>query len=209
MCGRAIAHARAGAIDDDFVVDVLAVPPDAERGHAREHHLRVLGFEQPYLWPLIALLTGYTTEITLELISAWAFRRRPRFLGRGPRGMYEFLLPTHITALAVNMLLYAHNQILPVIFGVFVGVAGKHVFLEKPMAVELREADELIAISRKNGVKFTIGYSQRFNHKFAYVRKSIADGTIISRSITSGWLSWTSLRPWAYSGLVRLPVFSK
>ncbi|MEU0213036.1 enediyne biosynthesis protein [Streptomyces canus] len=88
----------------------------------------LLGFEQPYLWPVFALLVGYTTEITFELISAWAYQRKPRFLGGGPRGLYEFLLPSHITALAVNMLLYANNQILPVIFGVFVGVAGKHAF---------------------------------------------------------------------------------
>ena len=61
------------------------------------------------------------------------------------------------------------------------------------MAVELREADELIALARQNGVKFTIGYSQRFNPKFAYVKKSIADGTIgrpvsalVSRHITRG-----------------------
>ncbi|MGC2517938.1 MAG: Gfo/Idh/MocA family oxidoreductase [Burkholderiales bacterium] len=69
--------------------------------------------------------------------------------------------------------------------------AGKHVFLEKPMALELREADELVALARKNGLKFTIGYSQRFNPKFAYVRKSIREGTIgrpvsalVSRHIT-------------------------
>ncbi len=70
----------------------------------------LLGFEQPYLWPVFALLTAYTTEITLELISAWAYKRRPRFLGGGPRGVYEFLLPSHITALAVNMLLYANSR---------------------------------------------------------------------------------------------------
>ncbi|MFG2720614.1 enediyne biosynthesis protein [Streptomyces sp. NPDC048416] len=88
----------------------------------------LLGFEQPYLWPVFAVLAGYTTEITFELISAWAYQRRPRFLDGGARGLYEFLLPSHITALAVNMLLYANNQILPVMFGVFVGVAGKHAF---------------------------------------------------------------------------------
>ncbi len=72
-------------------------------------------------------------------------------------------------------------------------LAGKHVFLEKPMAVELHEADELIEIARRKGVKFTIGYSQRFNPKFAYVKKSITDGTIgrpvsalVSRHITRG-----------------------
>jgi predicted dehydrogenase len=69
--------------------------------------------------------------------------------------------------------------------------AGKHVFLEKPIALELAEADELIKLSAKNKLKFTIGYSQRFNPKFAYVRKSIRDGSIgtpvsalVSRHIT-------------------------
>jgi predicted dehydrogenase len=69
--------------------------------------------------------------------------------------------------------------------------AGKHVFLEKPIALELAEADELIGIARQRRLKFTIGYSQRFNPKFAYVRKSIRDGSIgrpvsalVSRHIT-------------------------
>ena len=69
--------------------------------------------------------------------------------------------------------------------------AGKHVFLEKPIAMTLAEADELIALAKAKRLKFTIGYSQRFNPKYAYVRKSIRDGTIgkpvsalVSRNIT-------------------------
>ena len=69
--------------------------------------------------------------------------------------------------------------------------AGKHVFLEKPIALTLEEADELIGLSKKVGLKFSIGYSQRFNPKFAYVRQCIRDGTIgrpvsalVSRHIT-------------------------
>jgi len=69
--------------------------------------------------------------------------------------------------------------------------AGKHVFLEKPIALALAEADQLIAAARERKLKFTIGYSQRFNPKFAFVRKSIRDGTIgrpvsalVSRHIT-------------------------
>ena len=57
-------------------------------------------------------------------------------------------------------------------------LGGKHVFLEKPIALELHEADELIALARKNRLKFTIGYSQRFNPKFAYVKKCATDGTL-------------------------------
>jgi predicted dehydrogenase len=71
--------------------------------------------------------------------------------------------------------------------------AGKHVFLEKPIAVELAEADELVALAKRNNLKFTIGYSQRFNPKFAYVKQCVNDGTIgkpvsalVSRHITRG-----------------------
>jgi len=70
-------------------------------------------------------------------------------------------------------------------------LAGKHVFLEKPIALELSEADELIALAKEKNLLFTIGYSQRFNPKFAYVKRSIEDGTIgqpvsalVSRHIT-------------------------
>src|SRR5438477_814562 len=56
--------------------------------------------------------------------------------------------------------------------------AGKHVLLEKPIAMELWEADELITLAKRGGVKFTIGYSQRFNPKIAYAKKKIAEGTL-------------------------------
>jgi myo-inositol 2-dehydrogenase/D-chiro-inositol 1-dehydrogenase len=56
--------------------------------------------------------------------------------------------------------------------------AGKHVLLEKPIAMQLWEADELITLARRGGLKFTIGYSQRFNTKFAFAKKKIVDGTI-------------------------------
>jgi predicted dehydrogenase len=71
--------------------------------------------------------------------------------------------------------------------------AGKHLFLEKPIAMELSEADELIDLAKKKNLKFTIGYSQRFNPKYAYVRKCIREGTIgrpvsalVSRHLTRG-----------------------
>jgi len=70
-------------------------------------------------------------------------------------------------------------------------LAGKHLLLEKPISLTLAEADELIDLARSKSLLFTIGYSQRFNPKFAYVKRSIADGTIgqpvsalVSRHIT-------------------------
>jgi enediyne biosynthesis protein E5 len=97
----------------------------------------VLGFEQPWLWPILSVLVAFATEIAFEVISAWAQQRSPRFTGRGPRGVMEFLLPAYITGLAVNMLLYANNLFWPVLFGVVVAVAQKHV-LQAPIAGRMR-----------------------------------------------------------------------
>ncbi|WP_034271757.1 hypothetical protein [Actinospica robiniae] len=97
----------------------------------------LLGFEQPWLWPILCVAVAYATELTFECLSAWSQRRSMRFRGRGVRGVYEFLLPSHITALAVNMLLYANNQILPIFFGVVVGVSAKHVF-QAPISGRMR-----------------------------------------------------------------------
>jgi len=57
-------------------------------------------------------------------------------------------------------------------------LVGKHVLLEKPLALTLDEADELIKLARDRDLKFTVGYSQRFNPKFAYIKKSLEEGTI-------------------------------
>jgi myo-inositol 2-dehydrogenase/D-chiro-inositol 1-dehydrogenase len=56
--------------------------------------------------------------------------------------------------------------------------SGKNVMLEKPIALELWEADELIQLAKRNNLKVTIGYSQRFNPKIAYAKKKIGGGTL-------------------------------
>lgn len=69
--------------------------------------------------------------------------------------------------------------------------AGKHVFVEKPMATTMAEADDLISTAIRKNLKFSIGYSQRFKPKFAYVNKALKGGLIgepvtclVSRNVT-------------------------
>jgi hypothetical protein len=97
----------------------------------------VLGFEQPWLWPILALATGYTTEIIMETVQAWFERRKPRFLTGSPRERMAFFLPAHITSQAVNMLLYANTRLWPVLFGVVVAVAQKAI-LQAPINGKMR-----------------------------------------------------------------------
>ncbi|MGH9213308.1 MAG: Gfo/Idh/MocA family protein [Acidimicrobiales bacterium] len=56
--------------------------------------------------------------------------------------------------------------------------AGKHVLLEKPIALTLDEADDLVETAERQQLKFTIGYSQRFNGKQAMVKRAVTDGTL-------------------------------
>jgi hypothetical protein len=96
-----------------------------------------LGFEQPWLWPLLALATGYALELFLEMVAARVEGRAPRFAGNGRRGLMEFLYPAHITSLAVNMLLYVNDRVLVMLFGVMVGISGKWL-LRVPVRGRLR-----------------------------------------------------------------------
>ncbi|MGW0392214.1 enediyne biosynthesis protein [Streptomyces sp. NPDC003042] len=97
----------------------------------------VLGFEQAWLWPFVAVATAYTVEIALEAVSARADGRAPRYAGGGFKGLVEFLFPAHITGLAVNMLTYVNDRIWVMVFGVVVAVATKWV-LRSPLKGRMR-----------------------------------------------------------------------
>jgi hypothetical protein len=91
----------------------------------------VLGFEQAWAHPLVALAAAYGMELGIETLDAWARRHKPRYLGT-PRQFMEFLLPAHITGLAVSMLLYAGERFWVVAFATAVAIASKAV-LQAPV----------------------------------------------------------------------------
>ncbi|MGC4888410.1 enediyne biosynthesis protein [Micromonospora sp. DT227] len=97
----------------------------------------ILGFEQPWTWPLFVLALGYTVELVIEAVAARSLGRRPAYSGNGAWGVYTFLLPTHITALAVNMLLYANDMFWPIAFAVVVAIGQKAV-LQAPINGRMR-----------------------------------------------------------------------
>jgi len=57
--------------------------------------------------------------------------------------------------------------------------AGRHVFIEKPITNTLEEAEALIALQQKTGVKGQVGHVERFNPAFLAVRDSIRDPMFI------------------------------
>ncbi len=56
--------------------------------------------------------------------------------------------------------------------------AGKHVLCDKPLCLTLREADAMLEACRKAGVKFMVGFVERFNPAFRVVKDRIRQGHI-------------------------------
>ena len=184
----------------------------------------LLGFEQPWLWPLFALATAYFTEFAFESLSAWAYRRRPRYLGGGARGVYEWLLPAHITALAVNMLLYANNQFLPVALGVVVGVSAKHA-LRAPIGGKMRHfmnpsnfgiATVLLLLGSWVSIAPPYEFTEKANTFFRIMIPIviITAGTVLNALLTKrtslivGWLGGFAIQAFVRHAIWHVALFS-
>ena len=56
--------------------------------------------------------------------------------------------------------------------------AGKHVFVEKPMALEVESLRRIVRLSRKTGLHAMAGQILRFNPLFQHIKHLIAEGTL-------------------------------
>jgi len=56
--------------------------------------------------------------------------------------------------------------------------AGKHIFCEKPIALDVEKIDQAIAAVKKAGVKLQVGFNRRFDPSFKKAKELVAKGTI-------------------------------
>lgn len=77
--------------------------------------------------------------------------------------------------------------------------AKKHIFCEKPMAMNTQECDEMVRACEENGVKLQIGFMRRFDESFQEAKRMVEEGAIgdlvFIRSNTRGP---SKPRPWMY-----------
>jgi len=59
-----------------------------------------------------------------------------------------------------------------------VAAAGKHIFCEKPLALDLASIDDALAVVEKSGVKLQVGFNRRFDASFKRVHDIVASGEI-------------------------------
>jgi len=56
--------------------------------------------------------------------------------------------------------------------------AGKHIFCEKPIALDLSRIDQALAAVEEAGVKLQVGFNRRFDANYARVRQAVEQGEI-------------------------------
>lgn len=56
--------------------------------------------------------------------------------------------------------------------------AGKHIFCEKPIALDVEKIDQAIAAVKKTGVKLQMGFNRRFDPSFKKAKDLVAKGKI-------------------------------
>ncbi len=77
--------------------------------------------------------------------------------------------------------------------------AKKHIFCEKPMAMNTQECDEMIAACEKNNVKLQIGFMRRHDISFKEAKKLLDEGVIGDLvQIHSCTRGPSKPRPWMY-----------
>jgi enediyne biosynthesis protein E5 len=86
-----------------------------------------LGFEQSHLQPIVGLATAIGLQFLLEWVDARASERTPRYSGSWAN-FINFLPPAIIPGLALPMLLFPNERLVPMVFGVAVAICSKVMF---------------------------------------------------------------------------------
>jgi predicted dehydrogenase len=94
-------------------------------------------------------------------------------LGGRPFHNLEELLASDVQAVLVATPSHTHRPLT-----VALALAGKHVFVEKPMALTVAECDAMIAAAQTTGVALMVGQVQRLVPLLAEVRRLVHEGAI-------------------------------
>jgi UDP-N-acetyl-2-amino-2-deoxyglucuronate dehydrogenase len=80
--------------------------------------------------------------------------------------------------------------------GIAAAQAGKHVIVEKPMALSLKDADDLIEACDESGVKLAVCFQNRFNPPVQKLRRALEEGRFGKLTHASAIVRW--FRPQDY-----------
>ena len=109
-------------------------------------------------------------DIRLEVAQALA---QDLGISRVEQNYYELLADPSIEAVLIATSTNTHARIIQ-----DAAAAGKHIFCEKPLALELEDVDQALAAVENAHVKLQVGFNRRFDKSFQKVHEIVESGQI-------------------------------
>lgn len=109
-------------------------------------------------------------DIRLEVAQAIADELR---IPRVVRDYHDLLADPAIQAVLIATPTDTHTQIIA-----DAARAGKQIFSEKPLSLDLPSIDAALAVVNQTGVKLQVGFNRRFDKSFRQLREVVASGKI-------------------------------
>ena len=136
-----------------------------------------------------ACLTRHVPNGTLAAI--WGGRRAPavaaEFGAEAVPTLEALLGRSDVDAVIITSPHSAHRQ-----QAVAAAAAGRHVYIEKPMALDVAECDAIIAACAAAGVRLTVNFVTRFRDAPLATKRLVDDGTIGDIRMIEMRGTWTS-----------------
>ncbi len=86
---------------------------------------------------------------------------------------YDLINDPEVQAVVVASSTATHSE-----FSIAAAKAGKHVFCEKPIDLDLARIQKVIDTVKETGVKLQVGFNRRWDHNFRRVREAVQSGTV-------------------------------
>jgi predicted dehydrogenase len=80
--------------------------------------------------------------------------------------------------------------------GIACAEKGLHLFVEKPIAAEISDADRLVEAARRNSVHILVGHQRRFNTRVERARELVRGGDL--GTLVGATVTWALLKPPEY-----------
>ncbi|MEW5959490.1 MAG: inositol 2-dehydrogenase [Chloroflexota bacterium] len=109
-------------------------------------------------------------DVFLEAAEKCAFDFQIPIATQDPRRIFE---DKTIDAVVIGSSTNTHAQFISE-----AAKAGKHIFCEKPIALDLAVIDEALDVVNRSGVKLQLGFNRRFDPNFKQARDMVAAGKI-------------------------------
>lgn len=179
-----------------------------------------LGFEDSWAQPVVALVTAYVLELALETLEAATVGRPARYRG-GRSAFFHFMLPPHITALSIALLVYPNARLMPIVFATAVAVGSKFI-VRAPVGGSWRHflnpsnvgiSVTLLAFPWV-GISPPYQFSENIGGIWDWIVPAavLAAGTMLNAKLTqkgpliSGWLAGFALQAVARSAVFGTPL---